>query len=441
MNKSLLRIIGVTEEEIIGKHVLEVFSEELFKNFRSYYLKIKKDLNSTYYKEISVTTLSGRKSIQSGWLLPLLKNGNLQSIICTVSEATKQEETESDLKKKVASLDAHVKELAKFPEENPNPVLRITAEKILYANMAGQNLFNIRSGSDLPNIIGAASQDAINQKISKELEVEINERIYTFVITPIKNEQYANIYGRDVTDKRKAEEAYRKIQKKRQEKLTLLGQLAGGIGHELRNPLGAMKNASYFLNLVIDNPEPEVKETLNVLETEIKNCEMIINSLLGFARPKPPMFQKVNINEIVQNILSHITIPENIEVIEKYNDKIPIILGDLHQLNHTFRNIIINAIQAMTEGGSLIIETKIPNSSIISISIKDTGIGIKKEHMKELFEPLFTTKAKGIGLGLAISRLMINNHNGKIDVQSELKKGTTFTIKLPIIMKEGESIG
>ncbi len=334
-----------------------------------------------------------------------------------------------------------ITDLAKFPEENPNPILRITTEKVLYTNTAGQNLFNIRLGSDLPNIIEKTSQDAINQKISKELEVEINERIYSLVITPIKGEDYANIYGKDVTDKRRAEEAYRKIQKERQEKLTLLGQLAGGIGHELRNPLGAMKNASYFLNLAIDKPEPEVKETLDVLETEIKNCEMIINSLLGFASPRPPLFQKVNINEIVQNILSHIIIPENIEVIEKYNDKIPIILGDPHQLNHSFRNIIINAIQAMTEGGRLIIETKIPTSSIISISIKDTGIGIKKEHMKELFEPLFTTKAKGIGLGLSISRLMINNHKGKIDVQSELKKGTTFTIKLPIIMKGAESIG
>ncbi len=101
-------------------------------------MKIKKDLNSTYYKEISVTTPSGRKSIQSGWLLPLLKNGNLQSIICTVNEATKQTETESELKKKLVSLDAHIKEFAKFPEENPNLVLRVTSKKVLYTNIGGQ---------------------------------------------------------------------------------------------------------------------------------------------------------------------------------------------------------------------------------------------------------------------------------------------------------------
>ena len=107
-------------------------------------------------------------------------------------------------------------------------------------------------------------------------------------------------------------------------------------------------------------------------------------------------------------------------------------MGDPFQLAHTFRNIIVNAFQAMFKGGTLIINTNMTNSKYLTVSFEDTGIGIKKENMDKLFEPLFTTKAKGIGLGLSISKLMIKNHNGTIDITSEEGIGTTFKIELPI---------
>ncbi len=325
--------------------------------------------------------------------------------------------------------------LAKFPEENPNPILRSTAEKILYMNSASKNLFHTNLENELPDILQNDIQEAISKKISKESNFKINDKIFSFIITPIKDTEYANLYGRDVTAKVKAEEAYREAQKARQEKLNVLGQLAGGVGHELRNPLGAMKNAVYFLNLTLENPEPDVKEVLDVLSNEISNSEMIITSLLGFANPKPPILQKVVINEILQSILNNIIIPENIEVVKNFDDNLPIIVGDPFHLAHSFRNIIVNAFQAMLKGGTLILNTCLTNTGSIAVSFEDTGTGIKKENMDKLFEPLFTTKAKGIGLGLSISKLMIKNHGGSIDVISEEGKGTTFKIELPIHLR------
>jgi signal transduction histidine kinase len=217
----------------------------------------------------------------------------------------------------------------------------------------------------------------------------------------------------------------------RQEKLAVLGQLAGAVGHELRNPLGAISNAAYFLNMVLEEPEPEVKETLEIMEKEVKTSERIISSLLDFARAKPPTRREVNINNVVQEALSRIAVPENVEVVSQLDGRLPIILADPGQLVQIFGNIILNGIQAMPEGGQLVIKSEVPNPEWATISFTDTGVGIPEENLGKLFEPLFTTKAKGIGLGLAVTKTLVEGHRGTIEVESEVGKGSTFTVKLP----------
>jgi len=218
----------------------------------------------------------------------------------------------------------------------------------------------------------------------------------------------------------------------RQEKLALLGQLAGGVGHELRNPLGAIKNSTYFLNMVLEESEPEVKQTLKILEKEVATSEKIISSLLDFARVRPPHKRKVNINDIIQEVLSYTNVPEDIEVKRQIVESIPSIMADPDQLGQVFGNIILNAIQAMPGGGQLIIKCKSPRSDRVAVSITDTGVGIPEENLEKIFEPLFTSRAKGIGLGLAITKIFMEGHGGTIEVQSKAGKGSTFTIKLPI---------
>jgi PAS domain S-box-containing protein len=261
---------------------------------------------------------------------------------------------------------------------------------------------------------------------------------------------------RDITERKRAEEALKEYSEHleemveertkelrdaqeqliRKERLAVLGQMAGGVGHELRNPLGAISNAAYFLSMVLEEPEPEVKETLEILQKEVKTSEMIISSLLDFARAKPPTRRKVDINDVVQETLSRATVPENVEVVSQLDETLPIILADPDQLGQVFENIILNAIQAMPEGGQLVVKTsevseKLPKSEWVAISFADTGMGISQENLNKLFEPLFTTKAKGVGLGLAVVKSLVDGHGGTIEIQSKVGKGSTFTVRLP----------
>ena len=217
----------------------------------------------------------------------------------------------------------------------------------------------------------------------------------------------------------------------RREKLAVLGQMAGGVAHDLRNPLGAIKNAVYFLNMINEEPEPEVKEALEILEKEVATSDGIIDNLLDFARPKLITKREVNINDVVIDALPRSNIPDNVEVIKQLSESLPLILAAPEQLSRAVVNIVKNAIQAMPEGGQLTVKSEVEDPEWTTVSITDTGVGIPKENMGKLFEPLFTTKSKGIGLGLVIIKSLVDEHGGTIEVESEVGKGSTFTVKLP----------
>ena len=220
------------------------------------------------------------------------------------------------------------------------------------------------------------------------------------------------------------------------EKLAVLGQLSGSIAHELRNPLGGIRNAAYFLNMELEKPSPDVKKTLEIIDKEVANSDRIITSLLDYARSKEPTLKKVEINDIIQNTLTRIIVPENIDVVNQLDKVVPTLFADSNQLSQVFENIMLNAIQAMPEGGKIKIFSKITSPEQVTISITDSGVGISKENLEKLFEPLFTTKAKGIGLGLSLCMLIIKAHGGTIEVESEVGKGSTFKIMLPIGKKK-----
>ena len=128
--------------------------------------------------------------------------------------------------------------------------------------------------------------------------------------------------------------------------------------------------------------------------------------------------------------------PQNVQVVSQLGEALPIIMGDPDQLDRVFNNIILNAVQAMPEGGRLVVKSEAPSPGWVAVSVADTGVGIPKENMANLFEPLFTTKAKGIGLGLAVVKNMVDGHGGTIVVQSEVGQGSTFTVRLPLGMRK-----
>ena len=269
--------------------------------------------------------------------------------------------------------------------------------------------------------------------------------------------------ARDITERKRAEEALREYSERleemveartqelrgaqeeliRNERLAVLGQLADGVAHELRNPLGAISNATYFLNMVLEEPSPEVKEALEILSKEVGTSEKVISSLINVARAKLPTRREVDLNDVLRWTLSRIAVPENVEVVRQLDETLPTIQADPDQLIQIFGNTILNGIQAMTEGGRLVVRTfsdeplEALSPEWVAVSFTDTGVGISEENLERLFEPLFTTKAKGIGLGLTLAKTLVEGHRGSIEVQSEVGKGSTFTIKLPLAETKG----
>jgi len=222
----------------------------------------------------------------------------------------------------------------------------------------------------------------------------------------------------------------------RSERLAAIGQLAGGVGHELRNPLGAIKNAIYYvrgkvIKSELGNKEPRVMEFLDIIDEEINSSNKIINDLLGFSRVGKPVVSPTRIEKVIEDALSYTTIPENIELTKKLGTDLPEVKIDTDQVRQVLVNMIINAAQAMPTGGKLTISAG-EKDKFLEVGIADTGCGIPQEVMDKIFGPLFTTRAKGIGLGLAVCKAIIDRHQGYIEVDSEVGKGTTFTIKLPL---------
>ena len=217
----------------------------------------------------------------------------------------------------------------------------------------------------------------------------------------------------------------------RQERLAVLGQLAGGIAHELRSPLSAIKNAAYYFKMVIENPSPDAREMIEILDQQIDVSARIISSLLDFARPKTPTLQPVQLARVIEAAICQCTIPQNIAVVWQADESLPSIKVDAEQLQLVFSNLITNAVQAMPQGGQLTIAIQ-PAGNEMRVTISDTGVGIPAEALDKVFQPLYTTKAKGIGLGLALTRIIVEAHGGAITVTSEVGKRTTFSVSLPL---------
>jgi len=222
----------------------------------------------------------------------------------------------------------------------------------------------------------------------------------------------------------------------RSEKLAAIGQLAGGVGHELRNPLGAIKNAVYYIRGKIANSElaqkePRVMEFLDIVDDEVSSSNKIINDLLGFSRVGKPAVSPARIEGVVDDALSRLVAPEHVEVVKKLDAGLPEVGIDTDQIRQVLVNIIMNAVQAMPEGGRLTLSAR-ERSKFLEVKVADSGCGIAREVIGKIFDPLFTTRAKGIGLGLAVCKTIVERHGGTIGVESKVGKGTTFTIRLPL---------
>lgn len=235
----------------------------------------------------------------------------------------------------------------------------------------------------------------------------------------------------------------------RREKLAALGHLAGGVGNELRNPLGVMNNAVFFLRCTLPDSDERVMEYLDIIDDEIANAQRIISDFVDFFRSNKPDRKPVPVHEIIRRSVDLCAIPDLVTLRDDIPADLPPVNVDMTQMSQVLQNLIVNAVQVMPNGGSLRIVARRAQGKrgeaggraepafeisrdFVEISVSDTGTGISSENIKKVFEPLYTTKSRGIGLGLAICRSYVEANGGRIQVESELGEGTTFKVLLPV---------
>ncbi len=242
---------------------------------------------------------------------------------------------------------------------------------------------------------------------------------------------------KDITERKRMQQ-----QLIRSERLSTIGEVAGMVGHDLRNPLTGIAGAAYYLKKKLASTlDRKNSEMLSLIEKDIQYSNKIINDLLDYSREIELELVESTPKSMIKDALSSVATPKNIKI-KDLTKTDPVVWIDEAQMKRTLVNMIKNGIDAMPKGGQLTVNSVLCDEGV-KISISDTGVGIAKETICKLWTPLFTTKAKGMGFGLAISKRIVERHGGTITVDSTLGKGTTFTITLPIkpkIEKGGETI-
>jgi signal transduction histidine kinase len=219
-------------------------------------------------------------------------------------------------------------------------------------------------------------------------------------------------------------------------RLVAIGQTAGMVGHDIRNPLQAIVGDLYLAkDEVASLPSGEAKqnlqESISCIEENLFYIDKIVADLQDYTKPLKPNKERVDVEKVIEEALLMVSIPKNLQVSILVKEDFPVLTVDFAMLKRALINLIQNAVQAMPSGGQLRIEAgKTVNHAFISV--EDTGEGIPEEVKDKLFTPLFTTKSKGQGFGLAVVKRLVEVQDGKISFESQQGKGTTFTIQLPL---------
>jgi len=218
------------------------------------------------------------------------------------------------------------------------------------------------------------------------------------------------------------------------EKMAAIGQMAAAISHDLRNPLTGIKMATYYLGSKIDRSESELTNILKDIELEIDYASNVVTNILTYSRPIELIYAPTDINKVIEDTMHFVDLQnreETIELLREYDPHIPDVMVDNKQIKQVIINLLLNSVQAMQNGGKLTVRTRLIKDTV-EIVVEDTGVGIEKKVIDRIFVPFFTTKARGVGLGLSIVNNIVLKHHGMTSVESEKDKGTIFKVILPI---------
>lgn len=225
----------------------------------------------------------------------------------------------------------------------------------------------------------------------------------------------------------------------KKERLAAIGQMASVVGHEIRNPLAVINNSIYYVKTklgTVGELDPKIAKHVAIIESEIQQANGIINEILGFARTRDLKPEVMALNGFLEELLQVYPLPSHVRVLKEFAAENPLVFIDMDEMRQAIRNLVGNGVEVMPQGGVLKVATELVHDDWVRLSITDAGPGIPRDVLDKIFTPFFTTKARGTGLGLAVVRKVVDRHKGKVDVATELGKGTTFRIFLPLASRQ-----
>ncbi|QOR67660.1 PAS domain-containing protein [Cytobacillus suaedae] len=439
VNEAYIKGSGLTKEQMLNKQIDEIVSyEDALKVAHNYNEAMR--LNSSLTYEETMTLNDIVKTFETN-IIPVFEDDNECSIIIGIGrDITERKNYENEIiqtKEKFQKVIHHQQGIVFNVEK--------VEQDYIYTLFDGQIISQF---NNLPSeVVGKRPQDIMPISLAEMIiakydhcwnlqekvvfEEDVNDLVFLTVLSPvIENGQTQSIIGStiDISEKRRTEETLFK-----KEKLSLLGEMSAGIGHEIRNPLTTIKG---FLKMMKEDPTNIKSDFIDIISSEVESIDRIAGELMMLAKPQAFQKNPFNIGSLLNDVvflMESQAFTQGVTLEYRTTNPNIFIDGDHNQIKQVFFNLIKNSIEAMEsnlKGGVQIICDH--NEHEVIIKVVDEGCGISSEKIKTIGEPFYTTKTKGNGLGLMITQRIIRNHNGSIQCESELGKGTTFTISFPL---------
>jgi PAS domain S-box-containing protein len=491
VNPFLVEMLGFSREEFLGKELWELgFFKDIAAN-KANFLELQQK-EYIRYEDLPLETTNGRK-FHVEFVSNIYQVNHHKVVQCNIRDITERKQAEEALRESQEKF-----RIAQDMSPDGFTILRPVRdaqERVVDFTWVYENAAVARlNGTDPEAVVGRRLLELFPshrgtpflrayQQVAESGETCIFESGYSdesmtkptsfrIVVVPMAGD--IAILAQDITERKRAEqqlanytehleemvdERTRELrttheQLVRQERLATLGQVAGSIGHELRNPLGVISNAIYYLKMSQPEASGKTREYLDIIEKETRASDKIVTDLLDFTRVKSVDREPASVSKLVNQTLERYPVPPPIQVTLEIPADLPKVFADPQQVVQVLGNLVANACQAMishpiqgqagfrqaqstsstteTGTGKRIKLSAFVHNDMIMIAVQDTGSGIPLENMAKLFQPLFTTKSKGIGLGLAVSKKLAEANGGRIEVESVVGQGSTFSVCLPL---------
>ena len=460
INKAALTTLGLTKDEAIGKHAFDAIKPDQRDRAAKAFAESVKGKIAEKGIEVDVSAKSGikRTILFTPGLVLMDENNRPSSVLVTGIDISDRKSTQEQIERYSKQLEELVIQRTKSLRESQEKlaaIIHASPESITVTDLDGTIIdcnqatvqmhgYGSRSeliGKNIRSLIAEKDHEIALENTKRTLEAGLIKEIgYTcvtkdgrqfpaeFSISVVRDTKERPIafvaVTKDLTEHNELDDRLRKA-----ERMAGIGETATMVAHDLRNPLQGITGAAYFLKEKLKGAkDPDVEEVFNLIDSCILYSNKIVNELLDYARDPRLDLQKTTTRTVITEALRQVKLGPTIELVNQVGDD-PIFV-DKTMIQRVVLNLIRNALEAMPAGGKLTLSSQ-QNDQSVELSFSDTGAGIPAELKERIWKPLKTTKAKGIGLGLAICKRFVEANHGKIAVQSELGKGATFTITLP----------